>query len=223
MRLSRHVGSGNGPVLSVVYEKTNPGGSLFRAEGTLECDSSPLCTPAKWSFTSDILDKNGKAFPSSHVAKTAARKDGAVVFGKNGRRMPISGAYTLNWALFDAVQRLPREPFEPLRFTLIDHFDQVKTDYALSFRETTEVLLGAKNVQRTNWVQLEKGRVRRTRWVEEGGEPVTLHAYGLIGRGNLPRVYWTDDTGRPLFAVAGIEAYILEPAATANAQGSRAL
>ena len=86
-------------------------------------------------------------------------------------------------ALFDAVARLPHKQFDPIEFTRIDHFDQVKPDQALAFRRTIETSIAGKKVQ--------------------------LHGYDQTGRGIMPFTYWVDNQGRTIVAISGLEAYLL--------------
>ena len=113
--------------------------------------------------------------------------------GRTQRQIPAPGAYAVNWALFEAVGRLPREEFEPLRFTMLDHFDQLKPGQVLSYRETADVSLGGRSVR--------------------------LHAYDHLGEGIVPWIYWVDDEGRLLFAVSGLEAYLLDSFKTPRQAG----
>jgi len=70
-------------------------------------------------------------------------------------------------------------------------------------------MLGQREVRKQRWVQLEKGRIRKTYMAKEGGRDVRLHAYSQVGRGIVPWVYWVDEQGRLLFIVAGLEGYVL--------------
>ena len=114
-------------------------------------------------------------------------RDGTIVIQDphETKALPVAGPYTLNWCLFDAVQRLPREKTQPLGFTLIDHFDEPKADCTLAFRKRMDVAVA-------------------------GGRTIATYSYDQLGRGNVPWVYWVDDRGRLLFVAAGLEAYALE-------------
>jgi len=70
---------------------------------------------------------------------------------------------------------------------LIDHFDEVRLNHVLSKRETTRVSVG--------------------------NESLKVNIYQQFGEGVLPIEYWVADSGRLLWVVSGIEAYILDAGA----------
>ena len=212
--LKRSAVSRSKAILLVDYEKTGAGGSWQKVTAELACATDALSTPRSWTYGSDIVDAEGNPLPNMALGKSARRRLHTITIadGRRTSEMPTPRAYTINWALFDAVQRLPREPFEPLAFTMLDHFDQPKANQVLSYRKAIDVRLGWKRVKREKLVELPKGRIRKTRWVKEGGRTVRLHAYDHVGEGIVPWVYWVDDKGRLLFVVAGLEAYLLESA-----------
>lgn len=212
LRLRRERTDGANARLEGHYEKVFPGGHCMRVAGVLDCRTDARATPVAWRWRSEMLRPDGKAVEGTVLEKTGRAEPGAMHISDPGgtRRVALDSAPTLHWSLFDAVQRLPREAFEPLRFTLIDHFDQPKPEQRLAFRKTCEVMLGGQRVQRHEWTTLEKGRVRRTSWACEGARPVRLYAYDHLGWGIVPWVYWVSGAGRLLFVVAGLEAYIIE-------------
>ena len=188
MRLTRKADAGGGATIALDYKKTAPGGFGQKVAARMSCRADALSTPTAWTFESKVLDPKGTPLKNTSLKKSARVKgkwieitDGG---GKSPRRIALPAAYTINWAIFDAVQRLGRQAFAPLRFTMIDHFDQVKPDQTLAHRKTATVAVG--------------------------GKPLRLHACEQSGRGIVPWVYWVDDRGRLLFAVAGLEAYVLE-------------
>jgi len=213
LKLQRRAAANGRHVLRVSYEKTLPKGFVQKVAAKLDCETDALSTPRRWTYTTRIVSRSGESVPGTVLDKTAEAKNGAIEIagGRHVRRVPVSGAYATNWALFEAVQRLPRGEFDPLHFTMFDDFDQVKPDQTLSFRKTADVVLGRKKVQEHQWQELEKGRIRKTTWAWTGGEPVRLHAYSQLGWGVVPWVYWVDDRGRLLFVVSGLEAYLMEP------------
>jgi len=204
----------DGPVLHVDYRKFFPGRHWGVMSARLHCRPDALATPVRWRVASHIVRPDKRPLPHTDIEKTGTvdAQDIAIADGKATRRIARPAACTVNWALFDVVQRLPRKAFEPLHFTLLDHFDQAKANHMLAFRSTTDVLLGGKRVRTERWEALEKGRIRKTTWGREGDRPVRLHAYDHLGDGIVPEVYWVDDQGRLLFMVAGIEAWVWEGA-----------
>jgi hypothetical protein len=167
------------------YQKSLSGGrQTISAKIHLAADS-PLSTPEDWSFVARVLDTEGRLIDNTQIKKSIHMRDGVLTIddASGQKTTPIRGDYTLNWALFDAVQRQPAEAFEPIRFTLIDHFDQVKPNHTLSFRTSTDVTIH--------------------------GKAQTLRAYDQLGEGIVPWVWWVDRQGRLLAAVSGLEIYLL--------------
>jgi len=186
LSIHRRVDRAGGSLLKIDYEKLLAGGCRSRVTGTVECAGDALATPRQWSYRSEVARPGGKVFDHSRIARSAAAGDGGVEFSDAAgrRRVAIDGPYTINWALFEAVQRLPRQPFPLLRFTLLDHFDQVKPEQTLAFRGPAKVSLGDRTAR--------------------------LYGFDLLGRGNVPWVDWVDEHGRLLFVMAGLEVYLLE-------------
>jgi len=176
--------------LDVTYSKDLTGGRQ-EVTGTLEGPAhSPLATPERWSFCIRLFDVNGAPIPEAAIAKHAAADGGHITIADTveRQRLRLAEPYTVNWCLFDAVQRLPGKDTPPRTFTLIDHFDQPKPETTLSFRKAMDVRVA-------------------------GGRTLRTLAYQQLGCGNVPWVYWTDEAGRLLWVVAGLEGYVLEPSA----------
>jgi len=211
--LARSVGKDGTAVLRLEYVKTYSGAFQGRTMASIQCRADRLATPLSWTASVESLTPKGARVPNTAIQTTGrvAGKALALTSGKARRTLPLPEAYTINWSLFDAVQRLPRGAFEPLRFALLDDFDEVKPDQRLAWWQTATVTLGGRRVQKPVWERLEKGRIRRTVWATEGARAVTLHGYVHTGPGIVPVVYWVDEAGRLLFVVAGIEAYVYEP------------
>lgn len=184
LRINHKPISDNSLVLNIAYEKSLPGHSQQIA-AELHCRCDQLSTPLRWTLTSQIRDRVGNPIRNTKLKQSAVAEKGYIEIddGRSKRRIDVESGYTINWALFDAVQRLPRRKFEPLRFTMLDHFDQVKAGQSISYRETIDVMLG--------------------------GRAVRLHGFDHLGEGIVPWVYWVDDRGRLLFAVSGLEGYLL--------------
>jgi len=186
LMLRRRVGEQGRVALEMEYEKTLSGG-VQKIDAAMHLDAdSRLSTPVRWQWQARVLTPSGKLVANTRLEKSAAFDSGWVtVSDKSGKQLiEMPGPYTLNWALFDAVTRLPGETFDPLCFTLIDHFDQPKPGQTLSYRKTTDVPIG--------------------------GRTVRLRAFDQLGQGIVPWVYWLDEQGRLLAAVSGLEAYLIE-------------
>lgn len=216
--LLKRQAKGDGVALHLEYLKRYSGDFQGKTIAELRCRADALATPVHWLMTSESVAPKGQRVPNTRIWKKARVEGHSLVIRdkRATRRATLPAAWTVNWALFDAVQRLPREPFEPLHFTLFDDFDEVKPAQRLAYWHSVTVMLGGRRVQKHTWQQLEKGRIRKTVWAREGAKAVRLHGYVQTGPGIVPIVYWVDERGRLLFVVAGLEAYIYEPA---KAQG----
>lgn len=155
-----------------------------------------LSTPLQWRMTADFAATDGSARPWPRI-EHQMRVDGRKLelsAGKSKRSIPRPPAYTSAWCLLDAVQRMPRQPREPLRFTFFDRNNAAKAGHVLRYREAVELAFGSTP-----------------------GAPVRLHGFEHLGDGFVPSVYWTDDTGRLVMFNHSLQGYILQPA---RAQGA---
>jgi len=185
LELNRRAVSNGGFVLAVSYEKSLPGHTQ-RVAGEMHCRNDELGTPSRWSWRTHIRDLSGKAVESTELKKRATAESGKIEIsdGRGKKVIAVKTAYTINWGLFEAVQRLPREAFRPVAFTMLDHFDQVKPGQSISYHGMIEVALS--------------------------GKAMRLHRFDHLGEGIVPWVYWVNDEGRLVFALSGLEGYLLE-------------
>jgi len=172
--------------LEIDYSKTAPKGCSQKTKAKITCRNDKLSTPLKWSLESQIFDSSANPIKNTKISNSAIAKEKSVEikYEKYTQKIDLANPYTINWSLFDAVQRLNGEKIEPVDFTLLDHFDQPKPNQTLSYRQTLSIKINAQTT--------------------------TLHAYDHLGDGIVPWVYWIDESGRMLFAISGIEGYILE-------------
>jgi hypothetical protein len=180
--------------------------AVLDAEMRLGGDAE-LSTPVEWSFHSQVLDAAGEPIADTTLQRRCVVRDGRLEVTSGGglsqfsrsenRTVPLeegrvvlrpfpTGRYTVNWALFDAVARLPRNEFEPIRFTLLHHFDQLKLQQELRFRRAIDA--------------------------EIAGKTVRLYGFDQTGRGVMPWTYWVDAEGRAVVVISGLETYMLESA-----------
>ncbi|MBN1418742.1 MAG: hypothetical protein JXP34_08190 [Planctomycetes bacterium] len=187
VRITRARREGGEVTLAVEYRKIYPGRATGLVEAEMTCRADALSTPIRWRHAYGSIDAAGARIPSTRIEKTGTVEGDAIVFSdaRSVRRVPRPPAYTTNWALFDVIPRLPREPFDPIRFSLLDDFDEMKPDQVVSYRTAVDV-------------RTKAGTLR-------------LHGYDHLGRGIVPTVYWTDGAGRLLIVAAGIEAFLFEP------------
>lgn len=189
--LTRTVEAGQA-TLALAFNKLHTNGRQF-IDATMTLGDDAISTPTSWEFRAIQRMPNGTVIPDLRITKRFRVEDGQIRETRilpGARRdttaYPIDGPYTLSWTLFDAITRMPREAFEPQRFTLIDHFDQIKSGQVVSYRSTSKL--------------------------DSGGKTHELTAYDQVGRGILPTVWYCDTQGRPIAVVAGIETFLLEPA-----------
>ncbi len=175
----------------------------------IEGRTTPLPVPTRWSWQSEIVDASGTRVPGSCLERSAALRDGRVeIDGK--RSFPVAGPCTVNWLLFEVVGRLPQGESALPEFTLLDDFDRPKPGHVLRYDNRRNVLIGQRTVPQTEIEELPKGRIHKSVWGHAGGHPMQLHAWQHTGEGIVPFVYWVDAAGRVLFAVSGLEAYVLD-------------
>ena len=199
--LSRRVRADGGVSIHVRHEKLHSGavsanrfgrGQPRRVlEAVLQLPAEPtrLSSPRQWSFQTQVFDEQGEAISDAGLKRRAAVRDGKLQIATGTgptRSYPLVGEYSVHWALFDAVSRLPRESFEPIRFTLVDHFDQIKPEQTLVFRRAIDSSIQDKTVR--------------------------LYGFDHTGRGIMPFTYWVDDQGRAVLVQSGLETYMLEQA-----------
>jgi len=172
----------DGIVLKLTMDDGQCKGFTQKVNATMHCKKDRLSTPRRWSYAEEMVGQ-GRPVALTKIGKTGVAKEKKITIedqiGK--QEIAVPNPYTLNWALYDAVGRLPRKKFNPLEFDLIDHFDQLKPKNKLYYRSTQDVALG-------------KGMTK-------------LHLFDHFGFGNLPWTYFVDDNGVVVIALAGLEAY----------------
>jgi len=200
--LKRRVGPEGRASISVRHDKLLSGSTMVRKGGPqrshrvleavmhLGAGDTPLSTPRRWSFHARVLDAHGTVILDATLRRRAVVEDGKlrITTGEDPPRdHPLAGAYTVNWALFDAVGRLPRKSFDPICFTLVDHFDQIKPRQELVFRRAIDTQIARQTVR--------------------------LFGFDQTGCGVMPWTYWVDRQGRAVVVISGLETYILESVA----------
>ena len=203
LRLRRTRHDGERFVLDVVSEKRSAYRFTDSLTAEIEAHGTRLPEPLRWSWEELIRGLRGDVVPRSQLKRSATLQGGMLAIGS--RKVPLTGPCTLHWLLMEAVGRLPREPFAPLTFTLLDQLDEVKTGHTLRYAESPTVLLGQSPLK----PRAQPAAAHQPQAAEVIGRPVRLHAYHHFGDGVLPSVYWVDDQGRLLIAAAGVEAYVL--------------
>jgi len=161
--------------------------SVYHAHAEITSATDTLATPRNWTMRTEIRSAAGVVDADTTLVQT-----GKVVGGnlqrRNGRAervLPAPEHFTSNWSLFDAVQRLPVAPQEPLRFDMFEELDLFKPNQRLLFRQTQTVELGRQQLR--------------------------LHRFEQFGDGILPYTYWLDNQHRLLIAAGGLRVFLFDP------------
>ncbi|MHB9037682.1 MAG: hypothetical protein ACYC64_13550 [Armatimonadota bacterium] len=193
LRIRRAVGASGGVTLSISQRIgptiTNTTGHTA-ASVTLSSRNAitdRLAAPGRWEIESRILNAKGDVIPYSKTRVTGEVSQGSIVIRTQAeRKFKAPKAFTGNWSLFDAVQRLPFDT-DPIQFEMLEDMELLKPRQKLMAGPTIEAVLN--------------------------GRKLRLHSFEHIGEGILPNSYWLDDQHRLLIAVGGVRAFIWDPTA----------
>ncbi len=161
------------------------GASAHRTCGCVTCKNDLLCSPVSWCVQSDQLTSQGALIPRTHLIEEGFIEAGrwVRVWKKGKRSMEAPVPLTSDWSLFEAVQRFPGRRTRPLDFSMLEEMDQLRPEQHL---EETGVIAPVFD-----------------------GKSHKLRGYHQTGRGILPYHYWVDEANRLLFAVGGIQGFVL--------------
>jgi hypothetical protein len=195
LSIERHPQAAGGAILIVNYEKTSEYAGGHKISATVVCAGDDLAPPVKWNSTYTAAAPAHPLKMSLELRETGVARDRSILIerGREQKNLLLSSAYTSNWSLFDAVQRLARPGGAPLRFTLLDAGDAPKPNQVLAFYQSVDL---------------------KDRW--PGAPTLRVHGFLQIGEGISPQVFWVDDRGELLFLLSGLDAYVLDAAASAG-------
>lgn len=165
------------------------GGSIDRVEAELICTSDRFATLRSWRRRVLCLAPDG-----APVGGMDMRESGRVTKGVLIRRTArertrrVSLPLTCNWAIFEALQRLPAETKEALRFAMLEELEFLRPNQCLRRGEPLEVETGGHSVR---WLRFEQ-----------------------FGEGVLPWTYCLDEQHRVVAAFTVMRAYVYDPTAT---------
>lgn len=187
VRLQRRK-KGNGIMLQLEYRKQTGGHPCLLADAALEFDNDLPGTPRNWKLYSRTEQAPGRVMPETELRKQAkcSAQGMRIETARTRKDEKVQGPFTISWALFEAVQRMPRkEGFSTDFFTLFDHFDQRKENHQIKYWKAADVAF-------------------------PNGLTMKLHAFEQIGHGVLPIYYWVSDHGQLMAVISGIEGYMLK-------------
>jgi len=181
-----------GAILNVNYEKTSRYAGVHTIRATVVCAGDDLSTPVKWDSTYTAAAPAHPLEMSLKFQESGVARDGSIIIkrGSEQKKLLLPVAYTSSWALFDAVQRMARRDGAARQFTLLDD-DAPKANQVLAFYQSANL---------------------KDRW--PGAPTLRVNGFLQIGDGIPPQVYWVDDRGELLFLISGLNAYILDAAAS---------
>ena len=212
LTISRRPRGGGGAKLTIHVRRTVARRCVQTTRAIIECGGGPLATPVRWRLEREVRKPDGESIPDLTAVESARQVENGVVVRRNGkeRRLFIRGPWTCDWALFEAVPRLPRTTETALNSAVIEDFELVHPDQTISFRKSVRVRLGAERTWRYAPArQLDKGEVERPVPHETAGVAPRLAVFERTGPGIVPVVTWLDESGRVLFVLSGQAACIL--------------
>lgn len=197
-------------ILIIDYRKKAPGGFINHTHAELECHLDTLSTPVRWTVQYAIRTAAGQAVPNSQWNMKGHNEIGRITIeDSSGKRvLPPSGSLSTFWCLFEAVHRLPKTSFAPVKFTSLDEFDQPVAGHTLSFREDADFPINHPRKSKPGdmaAILKENEELKKT-----PRKRIRVVGYEQAGPGILPMTYWTGEDNRLLFAIGGIEAHVWE-------------
>lgn len=184
--LIRRTKGSSGFVLGVHPRRFSVSGFSQFVRAELHCKNNALASPVSWIFDSKLArNVHDRPYLQSGRRSTGIVRDGVLMVRDNFRtaRTPLSGAYGSEWAIMEAVQRLPREHTPTMHYTLIKQFGTPEPSHSLGYRDQVTIPL------------------------KDG--PLKLHSYCDIGTAVIPTTYWVDEHGRLVFVCTGLQVYAL--------------
>jgi hypothetical protein len=167
----------------------------------IACRADDLATPLRWTLESSFenppqaepaeirLRVEGELRPGTAGAAGAGGAGSEVVLTTNGSRRSLGRVDGLaaEWALFDAVQRLPFDPGPRYAFDMLEDLTLMRPQQRLRYRGEEAVRVAGKRLR--------------------------LHRFTQIGRAAFPYDYWLDGTRRLVLVTTHSIACVLDPGA----------
>ena len=174
----------DGSVLEVEQQWTMGKQYASWAKASIECAADRLSMPRRWMVETWTCRPDRQEETGSRL-KFSAQPAGQEIRFSGVRKPPLTvgGQWTLDWALLDALQRLPKDSGN-LSFNMIEDYDLLRPRQQLS----------------------STGRLA----VKLAGKERELFGFCQIGTGTLPTHYWLDAQHRLLFVIHYYRVYVLQ-------------
>ncbi len=170
---------------ATIRRYASPGFSHFqRAE--IRCRLDALATPVSWLFDTKLArEATAPPYLQSGRRRSASVHNSVMMVRDRLRstNIVLDGAYSNEWSLLEAIQRLPGEMTPNMHYTLIDEFDTPQQAHTLIFRDKVNV-------------PLKNGTI-------------LLTGYCDLGTAVVPTTYWVDEHHRLIFVCSGLTVYAL--------------
>ena len=184
LRIKRRV-EGNSQRFLITQKFEHDRGRSHELKATLHCTLDTLATPLEWQLQSKFTDDQGQPVSGTGSVTAGSCSNGKIALSTNGLKQSWStGSLASDWALIDAIQRLPFGLKEPLRFNLLEGLTLFRPGHEIFYR----------GVERFN----------------SGSRSLKLHRFDQIGTGTLPYNYWLDENHRLVLLVTLSRAYWLD-------------
>ncbi len=161
-------------------------GMLNDIEVNMICLNNQLSSPVKWNLSSRFIDPDGKVISELGTSEEVEVSENTLTVGIGRRTFTrkVTGKYTGDWCLFEAVQRLKFSKASSLSFDMLEGLSLLKQDQRLSYSGAYPMKMSGKNV--------------------------SLHRFDRLGDGILPYEYWLDNNHRLMAVTSMNKAYILD-------------
>ncbi|MCF7849359.1 MAG: hypothetical protein K9M45_10950 [Kiritimatiellales bacterium] len=160
-------------------------GRNHELKATLHCAVDSVATPQEWQLRSAFTDGEGQSIPGADSTTDGSFGNGKIILSTNGfKQFHASEGMASDWALIEAVQRLPFGMKEPLRFDLLEGLTLFRPRHEIYYQ-------GIETFK-------------------SGGRSLGLHRFNQLGTGTLPYNYWLDENHRLILFVTHSRAYWLD-------------
>jgi hypothetical protein len=190
----RRAPAGNGTRLEVQQQSLMMKGYGYLCKASIQCAADRWSTPRQWTAETWTTAPDGQIEADSRLRFAARPADGEIHFsGIHKPPIRVAAHWTLDWALIDALQRLPAAESGDSQFDLIEDCDLLRPRQRLSYVGPLTATLAGKDAE--------------------------LYGFCLVGTGTLPTFYWLDGQHRLLFVIRDFRALILQPEAGPQEKG----